>query len=71
MGLHAPPVTYAVEGKQYVAFPLDWGGWSNGYAPGLAERPRGHLLLVFALPGHLLDPPPRTLVVGLEAVRHF
>lgn len=49
MGMHAPPMTYAVDGKQYVAFPVGWGGWINGYAPGLREKPRGHLLLVYAL----------------------
>lgn len=50
MGMHAPPVTYAVEGKQYIAFPVGWGGWINGFAPGLREGRRGHLLLVFEIP---------------------
>ena len=50
MGMHAPPMTYAVAGKQYVAFPVGWGGWINGFAPGLRDGPRGHLLLVFELP---------------------
>ena len=51
MGVHAAgPMTYAVDGKQYVAIPVGWGGWINGYAPGLADRPRGHLLVVYALP---------------------
>lgn len=49
MGMHGSPMTYAVNGKQYVAFPVGWGGWINGYAPGLAAQPRGHLLLVYAL----------------------
>ncbi len=49
MGVHGSPMTYTVNGKQYVAFPVGWGGWINGYAPGLAAQPRGHLLLVYAL----------------------
>lgn len=49
MGMHAPPITYAIGGKQYVAFPVGWGGWINGFAPGLRDQPRGHLLLVYAL----------------------
>jgi alcohol dehydrogenase (cytochrome c) len=50
IGLHAPPMTYSVDGKQYVAFPVGWGGWINGFAPELREQPSAHLLLVFALP---------------------
>lgn len=50
MGMHAPPMTYAVDGTQYVAFPVGWGGWINGYAPGLRDSARGHLLLVYRLP---------------------
>ena len=33
-----------------VAFPVGWGGWINGFAPELAKEPRGHLMMVFALP---------------------
>ena len=50
MGMHAPPMTYAVGGKQYVAFPVGWGGWINGFAPGLRDQPSAHLLLVYELP---------------------
>jgi alcohol dehydrogenase (cytochrome c) len=50
MGVHGSPMTYAVDGKQYVAFPVGWGGWINGFAPELAKEPRGHLMMVFALP---------------------
>jgi alcohol dehydrogenase (cytochrome c) len=50
MGMHAPPMTYAVGGKQYVAFPVGWGGWINGFAPGLRDKPSAHLLLVYELP---------------------
>ena len=50
MGMHAPPMTYAVDGKQYVAFPVGWGGWINGFAPELRDGERGHLLLVYEVP---------------------
>ena len=47
MGMHAPPMTYAVDDEQYVAFPVGWGGWINGFAPELRNGSRGHLLLVY------------------------
>lgn len=50
MGMRAPPMTYTVDGKQYVAFPVGWGGWINGFAPELRAKPSAHLMLVFALP---------------------
>ena len=50
MGMHAPPMTYAVGGRQYVAFPVGWGGWINGFAPGLRDGASAHLMLVYALP---------------------
>lgn len=50
MGMHAPPMTYAVDGTQYVAFPVGWGGWINGFAPGLRHADSGHLMLVYRLP---------------------
>lgn len=51
MGMHAPPMTYAVDGKQYVAFPVGWGGWVNGFAPLLRDKPSAHLLLVYEVGG--------------------
>ena len=51
------PITYAAQGKQYVALPAGIGGgsWSTLIAPELApdiRRPNsGNALLVFALPG--------------------
>ncbi|CAA9309982.1 MAG: Quino(hemo)protein alcohol dehydrogenase, PQQ-dependent, partial [uncultured Gemmatimonadaceae bacterium] len=32
-GIHSSPVTYAVRGRQYVAVPVGWGGWLEGFAP--------------------------------------
>jgi alcohol dehydrogenase (cytochrome c) len=49
-GIHGSPVTYRVNGKQYVAIPTGWGGWIKGFAPELYGAPRGHALIVFALP---------------------
>jgi alcohol dehydrogenase (cytochrome c) len=49
-GIHGSPVTYSVNGKQYVAVPTGWGGWIKGFAPELYGAPRGHALVVFALP---------------------
>jgi alcohol dehydrogenase (cytochrome c) len=49
-GIHAPPVTFAIDGKQYVAIAAGWGGWVSGFAPELRDAPRGHTLMVFALP---------------------
>lgn len=49
-GIHAPPVTFAVNGKQYVAIASGWGGWVDGMAPELGSAPRGHTMTVFQLP---------------------
>jgi alcohol dehydrogenase (cytochrome c) len=49
-GIHSNPVTYSVNGKQYIAVPTGWGGWVEGYAPELLGAPRGTSLYVFALP---------------------
>jgi alcohol dehydrogenase (cytochrome c) len=49
-GIHSNPVTYRVHGKQYIAVPSGWGGWLEGFAPGLFGAPRGHALFAFALP---------------------
>jgi alcohol dehydrogenase (cytochrome c) len=49
-GIHGSPMTYSVKGKQFVAVPTGWGGWIKGFAPELYGAPRGHALVVFALP---------------------
>jgi alcohol dehydrogenase (cytochrome c) len=49
-GIHSSPVTYSVNGKQYIAVPAGWGGWLKGFAPNLIGAPRGDALFVFALP---------------------
>jgi alcohol dehydrogenase (cytochrome c) len=54
-GLHGNPITYSVDGRQYVAMPSGWGGWVEGFAPDLLGGTRGAALIVFALEA----PPPR------------
>lgn len=49
-GIHSSPITYSVNGKQYVAVASGWGGWMKGFAPELYGETRGSALLVFALP---------------------
>jgi alcohol dehydrogenase (cytochrome c) len=49
-GIHSNPVTYSVNGKQYIAVPSGWGGWLDGFAPQLFGGARGNALFVFALP---------------------
>jgi alcohol dehydrogenase (cytochrome c) len=49
-GIHSNPVTYSVNGKQYVAVPTGWGGWMKGFAPELYGSTRGSALFVFGLP---------------------
>jgi alcohol dehydrogenase (cytochrome c) len=49
-GHHSSPMTYAVDGKQYIAVPVGWGGWIEGFLPGMLGAGHGSALIVFALP---------------------
>jgi alcohol dehydrogenase (cytochrome c) len=49
-GIHSSPISYSVNGKQYIAVPTGWGGWLSGFAPEMWGAPRGTALMVFALP---------------------
>ncbi len=49
-GHHSSPTTYSIDGKQYIAVPVGWGGWVEGFAPELAGAPQGDALFAFALP---------------------
>jgi alcohol dehydrogenase (cytochrome c) len=49
-GIHSSPITYSVDGRQYVAVPSGWGGWIPGINPNMAGAPRGAALFAFALP---------------------
>lgn len=48
-GIHASPITYSVDGRQYVAIHAGWGGWIEGFAPEYYGAPRGAALFAFAL----------------------
>ena len=52
-GINAPPITFAVDGKQYVAILAGLGGawpkWFIGSTPGLEKVPAGQMLFVFSL----------------------
>jgi len=53
-GHHASPITYMLDGRQYLAVAVGWGGWTAGFAgdgaPWLRNARRGNTLFVFALP---------------------
>ena len=53
-GHHASPITYSLDGRQYIAVAVGWGGWTAGFAgdgaPWLRNARRGNTLFVFALP---------------------
>ncbi len=49
-GHHSSPTTYSVDGRQYIAVPTGWGGWVEGFAPGMMGGAHGDALFVFALP---------------------
>jgi alcohol dehydrogenase (cytochrome c) len=57
-GILAPPTTFAVDGRQYIAIEWGWGGDSRGMQATLArlfpgeypEVPQGGAVWVFALP---------------------
>ena len=49
-GHHSSPSTYSVDGRQYVAVPVGWGGWAEGFLPGMLGAGHGSALITFALP---------------------
>jgi alcohol dehydrogenase (cytochrome c) len=49
-GHHSSPTTYSVDGRQYIAVPVGWGGWVEGFLPGMLGAGHGSALMVFALP---------------------
>src|SRR5699024_4614157 len=48
-GHHSSPTTYSVDGRQYIAVPVGWGGWVDGFAAGMMGEPHGDALFAFAL----------------------
>jgi len=49
-GHHSSPMTYSVDGRQYIAVPTGWGAWTEGFLPGMLGAGQGSSLFVFALP---------------------
>jgi alcohol dehydrogenase (cytochrome c) len=49
-GHHSSPTTYLVDGRQYIAVPVGWGAWAEGFLPGMLGAGHGSALIVFALP---------------------
>jgi len=49
-GHHSSPSTYEVDGRQYLAVPTGWGGWIEGFLPGLLGAQAGDAMFAFALP---------------------
>ena len=56
-GHHSSPTTYSVDGRQYIAVPVGWGAWAEGFLPGMLGAGHGSALIVFALP--MSRSPPR------------
>ena len=68
-GVMAAPVTYMIDGVQYIAVAAGYGGAQNGrFLPGMAARDRlnHERLLVFKLDGGEVEKPPLR-----EAVTQF
>jgi len=73
-GISAPPITYAVDGQQYIAVPVGWGGGMTMLGGSLAAQhgwPYGQhprRLLVFALGGKATLPktPPPMFVTPID-----
>jgi alcohol dehydrogenase (cytochrome c) len=49
-GHHSNPTAYMVDGRQYSAVPVGWGGWAEGFLPGMLGAGHGSALFAFALP---------------------
>jgi alcohol dehydrogenase (cytochrome c) len=49
-GHHSSPTTYSVDGRQYIAVPVGWGAWAEGFLPGMLGAGHGSALIAFALP---------------------
>ncbi|MDE2149473.1 MAG: PQQ-dependent dehydrogenase, methanol/ethanol family [Gammaproteobacteria bacterium] len=67
-GIIASPMTYEIEGTQYVAVMMGWGGsfaLSGGQAAYVPGRDYRGYLLVFKLGGQATLPPPQPLDSGI------
>jgi hypothetical protein len=70
-GIHSNPVTYSVNGKQYVAVPTGWGGWLKGFSIDTFGASRGTALVVPGVPGGELASMDLIFIVLIaEAASH-
>ena len=73
-GISAPPITFALDGRQFIALPVGWGGstamlgGSNGAQHGWVYGMHPRRLLVFALDGETPLPatPPPMMVTPVD-----
>jgi alcohol dehydrogenase (cytochrome c) len=49
-GHHSSPSTYTVDGRQYIACPVGYGAWTEGFFPGALAQSGGSAIFAFALP---------------------
>jgi alcohol dehydrogenase (cytochrome c) len=49
-GHHSSPSTYTVDGRQYIACPVGYGAWTEGFYPGALAQAGGSAVFAFALP---------------------
>lgn len=77
LGISGAPISFAVDGKQYIAVVAGWGGAGAGYfgtlSPfGWQARAKHHHLYVFALDAHAPSPvqasPQETKVIATDSM---
>jgi alcohol dehydrogenase (cytochrome c) len=49
-GHHSSPSTFSIDGRQYVAVTSGFGGWAEGFLPGMLGSSHGSSLFCFAVP---------------------
>ncbi len=49
-GHHSSPCSYSVDGRQFIAVPVGYGAWTEGFYPGALAQAGGSALFAFALP---------------------
>ena len=49
-GMQSSPISYELDGRQYIAVCVGWGGWTEGFLPAMLGAGHGDALFAFALP---------------------
>ena len=69
-GIIAPPISYSVDGEQYIAVAAGWGG-AFGLASGVPKHRDNVLtegrILVFKLGGKAVMPEPKVTPINIPA----